>query len=163
VIDDPRGLAIAVLALLALALLGASLGRARFGGGKGTRVRIFAGALIMAAAALLARTGWRSRGAVDLSPSLPTLAAVAGEWRDGSDTVTFDGNGYRCRGVKCTGLGPSGQWSRVGPHGVVARWADGHEVTWRIVRYKGELRLALLPLEGDVGSVDGRLFYTKVQ
>jgi hypothetical protein len=162
VIDDPFGLAIALLVLLGLALLGATLAPARFGGGKGRRTRIVAAALILGAAIALGWMGRRSWGRVDLTPSLPALAAVAGDWRDGSDSVTFDGMGYRCRGV-CTGLGQSGNWERVGRYGVVTRWADGHVVTWRLVRYKGDLRLALLPLEGDVGSVDGRLYYTKVQ
>jgi hypothetical protein len=162
VIDDPLGLAIALVVILGLALVGATLAP----GGRGTRdrwrTRTIAAAVIAGAAIALVWRASRERHGVDLSPKLPALAAVAGDWRDGSDSVTFDGMGYRCRGV-CTGLGPSGQWERLGRYGVVTRWTDGHVVTWRLVRYKGNLRLALLPLEGDVGSIDGRLYYTKVQ
>ena len=162
-IDDPLGLGLALLALVALALFGATLAPGRFRVAERWRTRTIAAALIAGVAIALI---WDARSVgtgVDLAPASVSASMVAGEWRDGNDTVTFRGSGYECRGTRCTGMGDAGRWDRVGRYGVRVRWTDGHEVTWRIVGYKGQLRLALLPLEGDVGPIDGRLYYVKVQ
>ena len=162
-IDDPLGLGLALLALLALALFGSTLAPGRFQITERWRTRTIAAALIAGVAIALIWNA-RSVGAgVDLAPASVSTAAVPGEWRDGNDTVTFRGSDYECRGPRCTGMSHAGRWQRVGQYGVRVRWSDGHEVTWRIVGYKGQLRLALLPLEGDVGPIDGRLYYAKVQ
>jgi hypothetical protein len=124
---------------LALALFGATLSPGRFA----------------------VRERWRTR---TLASALGAQEPVIGEWRDGADTVTFRADAsYDCRGVRCTGMGAAGEWRRSEPYGVVVRWRDGHQVTWRMVGYKGGLRLALLPLDGEVGPTEGRLYWTKVQ
>jgi len=119
---DSLGLAAALVLLLALAHLGATLAPGRWGPRERWRSKTIATALILGAALALVWPSIRFRVGLDLEPKLPALAAVFGEWRDGADTVNF-----------------------------------------RIVGYNGQLRLALLPLEGDVGPIDGRLYYAKVQ
>ena len=163
-IADSLGFAIGLLIMLALALFGATLAPGRWAVRERWRTRAAAAAIIAGVALAFGWNSLSARRAIDLSPRLPEPNPVAGEWRDGGATVTFEpGDRYVCRGVPCTGMGTQGAWRRVGPYGVVVRWNDGHEVTWRIVTYRGDFRLGLLPLEGDVGPMDGRLFYTKVQ
>ena len=156
------GLAAALLLLLALAHIGATLAPGRWGERERWRSKVAASVLVGGAAVALMWPDIRYRTSLDLAPRLPGVT-VFGEWRDGADTVNFGSNGYECRGPRCTGLGRAGQWDRIGRYGLRVRWSDGHEVTWRIVGYKGRLRLALLPLQGDVGPIDGRLYYAKVQ
>ena len=159
---DSLGLAVALLLLLALAHLGATLAPGRWGPRERWRSKVVASALIGGAALALVWPDVRYQVGLDLAPRLPPIT-VFGEWRDGADTVNFLSGRYECRGPRCTGLSHAGQWERVGRYGMRVRWSDGHEVTWRIVGYRGRLRLALLPLEGDVGPIDGRLYYAKVQ
>jgi hypothetical protein len=160
---DSAGLALALLLLLALAHLGATLAPGRWGWREQSRSRMIASAVFVALAVVMTWPGVRRRVGLDLEPPLPPVATVHGEWRDGSDTVNFGSGRYECRGTRCTGMSYAGEWERVGRYGVRVRWSDGHEVVWRIVGYKGRLRLALLPLEGDVGPIDGRLYYAKVE
>jgi hypothetical protein len=156
--------AAAILVLLALALFGATL---RPGGwsaasARGRRARATATALLGGIAIAIAWTAVSARRAIDLHPSIGGTSELVGEWRDGAETVTFGGDGtYRCRGVRCLGVGPSGTWRRTGDNSIAVRWTDGHRVEWSVVGYHGKYRLALLPSDGNIEQWDGRLFFER--
>jgi hypothetical protein len=159
---EPAG-AYAILALLALALLGAAMtpgglrNRARRGR------RMLAGAVLFGAALSLLWPQLRKRSAFDAAV-IADQRTVMGDWTHGIDTLTMEeGGAYRCRGVQCTGVGSRGTWSFGTDGALTLRWSDGHEVPWRVVTYHGRHRLALLPLPDDRDSWTGRLLYQRVR
>ena len=157
--------AVALGILVALALFGASLApRGRRPATERGQIATWTAAGILAGVAIA--IGWTAvsaRQAVDLHPRIGSTADLVGEWRDGIDTLTFRGDGtYECRGSWCTGVSPRGTWQRSGNDGIAVQWSDGHRVEWRVVRYRGRYRLALLPSDDDTKQWDGRLFFERV-
>ncbi|MEO8333422.1 MAG: hypothetical protein ABI664_00520 [bacterium] len=158
---DPRG-AYAILALLSLALVGAAIapGGLRRRRGRGTRV--LAATLLVGASLALVWPRLMARPALDVHPVVPGVAQLAGTWSDGPDTLDLRANGdYRCQGVRCTGFGRVGTWTRQPDGTLIAQWSDGHRVPWNLVMYHGRYRLALLPPTGEEPSWEGRLMFEK--
>lgn len=159
---DPRG-AYAILALLALAVLGAAIAPGGLFARRRRASRIVAAAVLVGAALSLVWPQLTRGRALDANPASAATLALAGTWRDGSDTLVLLSDGaYGCAGVRCTGFGARGTWRRGGDALLVARWSDGREVPWNIVTYRGRYRLALLPERGGDTAWEGRLFYERL-
>ena len=159
---EPRG-AYAILALLALAILGATMAPGGLRDRTRLSTRIVGGTVLLGAALSLLWPQLRHRPALTVDPSVPPPAAVVGAWADGTDTLRFDAGGsYTCAGERCTGVGPGGTWTLAANGALLVRWRDGHDVPWRVVTYHGRHRLALLPLPADGKDYEGRLFFHRV-
>ncbi|MEO8620882.1 MAG: hypothetical protein ABI625_07445 [bacterium] len=159
---DPRG-AYAILALLVLAVVGASLAPGGLRNRPRTSRRLIAGAVLVGAALSLLWPQLATRRALEEPPPSLTLSEFAGTWRDGTDTLVLGSDGvYQCRGMSCTGFGASGTWTRDSTGALVARWSDGHTVPWRIVRYHGRLRLGLRPALDAGASWEPRLAFERI-
>jgi hypothetical protein len=159
---DPRG-AYAILALLVLAILGATLAPRGLRDRRRSTRRLVAAAVLFGAALSLLWPQLTRPRALEDHPPLPDLAWMYGTWRDGADTLELSSDGaYRCRAGGCTGFGARGKWERHEDGVLIARWSDGHEVPWRIVRYNGRYRLALLPARDAGATWEGRLAFERV-
>ncbi|MEP7001526.1 MAG: hypothetical protein ABI969_13660 [bacterium] len=159
---DPRG-AYAVLALLALALIGATMAPGGLRSRRRGSRRIIATAVLIGVALSLLWPQYTRRRALEEQPPVPNLSQLAGTWRDGTDTLELRSDGlYRCRGTACTGFGAHGTWTHDATGALVARWGDGHTVAWRIVRYNGRYRLGLLPARDAGATWEPRLVFERV-
>jgi hypothetical protein len=159
---DPSG-AYAILALLVLAVLGATLAPGGLRNRHRTSRRLIAGAVLVGAALSLLWPQLTRRRALEEQPPVPKLSQLAGTWRDGTDTLELRSDGlYRCRGAACTGFGANGTWTHDSTGVLIARWSDGHTVPWRIVRYNGRYRLALLPSRDAGATWDPRLAFERI-
>ncbi len=159
---DPRG-AYAILGLLALGILGASMAPGGLRDGPRRSRRLIAAAVLVGAALSLLWPHFTRGRALDANPVSAPSTQLAGAWLDGIDTLRLGSDGrYTCNGPRCTGFGARGTWSTGDGASLTARWSDGHVVTWRVVTYNGRYRLALLP-EGDVAAAwEGRLYFERV-
>ena len=137
----------AILLLLLLGAVGATMAPGGLRNRKRAPQRLLAAALLVGAASTLLWPSLRDRLA---SRRTATHAATpVGIWIYGVDTLSVDANGsYACGGQACAGFSQRGTW-RLGNDGrLLVRWADGHEVSWRVVRYNGHERLGLTPSAG---------------
>ena len=143
-----------------LAVLGAAIapGGLRRRRGRGTRV--VAATLLAAASLALLWPQLVRRPALDVHPTVPAVAQLAGTWSDGPDTLELRADGaYACRGARCTGFGSRGTWTRESDGSVVARWSDGHTVPWSVVTISTAttyLARTDCPANGDSVSWEGR-------
>lgn len=159
---DPRG-AYAILALLALAVLGATMAPGGLRDRPRRASRIVAASVLVGAALSFAWPELTRARALDASAASAAAVPLAGTWRDGVDTLRLDGAGsYECRGAKCMGFGARGTWRRGSDSLLVARWTDGHQVQWNVVTYRGRHRLALLPDAKAATGWEGRLIYERL-
>jgi len=160
-VGGPRG-GYAILALLVLGVLGATLAPGGIRNRQRAPQRLLAAALLVGAAMSLLWPSLRSyvvkSGEPVTSPASPT-----GVWVYDADTQSLEANGsYACRGVACTGLGPRGTWRVTADRRLIVRWNDGREVSWRIVRYNGRDRLGLSPTPGTGATSDAGLTFARV-
>ena len=156
---DPGG-GYAILLLLLLGVLGATLAPGGLRNRQRAPQRLLAAALLVGAASTLLWPSERDRvlrGRATARAETP----VAGLWIDDADTLSIDASGsYACRGTACVGFGQRGTWRRGDDGRLLVRWADGHEVSWRVVRYNGHDRLGLTPAAG--ATWDSGLTFTRV-
>jgi hypothetical protein len=158
---DPHG-AYAILALLVLGILGAAIAPGGLRDKPRRTTRIIAAALLLGAALSLLWPQFVTRPVLDVNPAMPAVAQLAGTWNDGPDTLQLRTDGtYSCRGVRCTGFGAQGTWTRDAGGSLVARTNDGHSVPWRVVMYRGRYRLALMPSGTSGATWEGRLTFEK--
>ena len=158
---DPGG-GYAILILLVLGVLGAALAPGGLRNRQRAPQRIVAGALLVGAALTLLWPSLRARLLGKRGETRGT-ASVAGVWTFGVDTLSLDPHGaYVCRGAACAGFGQRGTW-RMGDDGrLVARWSDGHEVSWSFARYNGRDRLGLTPTPGAGATWESGLTFMRV-
>jgi hypothetical protein len=158
---DPRG-AYAILALLLLGVLGAAIAPGGLRDKSRRTRRLIAAAVLLGAALTLLWPQFVARPALDVNPVMPALAQLAGPWSDGPDTLQLRADGtYTCHGVRCTGVGAQGSWTREVDGSLISRSSDGHSVPWRVVLYRGRYRLALVPPVGSGATWEGRLMFEK--
>jgi hypothetical protein len=159
---DPSG-AYAILALLMLGIIGATMAPGGLRDKPRRATRIVAGAVLVGAALSLLWPQIITRPALEADPVVPAAAQLAGLWLDGPDSLELRSDGaYACRGTWCTGFGAKGQWSREADGTLIARWSDGHSVPWRVVLYRGRYRLGLMPAPAAGARWEGRLSFEKV-
>ena len=144
---DPGG-GYAILILLLLGVLGATLAPGGLRSRARAPQRLVAAALLVGAALTLLWPSLRARLRPHHSADVDT-SRMAGLWTYETDTLSLDRDGrYSCRGAACTGLSSRGTW-RVDADGrLIARASDGHDISWRIVRYNGRDRLGMSPSAG---------------
>jgi hypothetical protein len=158
---DPSG-GYAILVLLLLGVLGATLAPGGLRNRQRAPQRLLAAALLVGAALTLLWPSLRGRVARE-RPVATGGTRVAGLWVYGVDTLSLDTNGtYSCRGAACAGFAQHGTWRYDSGGRIVARWADGHEVSWRIVRYNGRDRLGLVPTPGADATWNAGLSFMRV-
>ena len=159
---EPRG-AYAILALLALGALGATMTPGGWRNRSRRSRRVIAVAVLLGAALSLLWPQFTRERALDLNPGLPNMTQITGTWRDGRDTLVLLRDGtYACRSAQCTGFGSAGTWSGATNGSLVARSRDGKEVRWHIVTYHGRYRLAMLP-DRDAGATwEGQLSFERI-
>ena len=157
---DPGG-GYAILILLVLGVLGAALAPGGLRNRQRAPQRIVAAALLIGAALTLL---WPSLSARMTSRAATAgTTSVAGIWVYGVDTLSMDARGtYVCRGAGCVGFGPRGTWHLGDDGRLVARWNDGHEVSWSVVRYNGRDRLGLTPAPGAGATWESGLTFMRV-
>lgn len=159
---DPRG-AYAILALLMLGVIGATMAPGGLRDRPRRTTRIVAGAVLVGAALSLLWPQIVQRPVLEADPVVPEAAQLAGLWLDGPDTLELRSDGaYACRGARCTGFGAKGRWTREADGSLSAHWSDGHSVPWRVVLYHGRYRLGLMPATGVGATWEGRLLFEKV-
>jgi hypothetical protein len=159
---EPRG-AYAILALLMLGIIGATMAPGGLRDRPRRTTRIVAGAVLVGAALSLLWPEIVRRPALEADPVVPEAAQLAGLWLDGPDTLELRSDGaYVCRGARCTGFGARGRWTRKADGSLIARWSDGHSVPWRVALYHGRYRLGLMPASGAGATWEGRLVFEKV-
>jgi hypothetical protein len=158
---DPGG-GYAILGLLLLGVLGATLAPGGLRNRRRAPQRLLAAALLVGVAMTLLWPSVRARARSRVSGAA-SVSSVAGLWVYGVDSLSLNSNGsYSCRGAACIGFTPRGTW-RLGSAGrLVAHWADGHEVSWRIVRYNGRDRLGLMPTPGADATWNAGLSFMRV-
>lgn len=158
---DPGG-GYAILILLVLGVLGATLAPGGLRNRQRAPKRMVAAALLVGAALTLLWPSLRARVVME-RPAAARKSDVAGLWLYGVDTLSLARNGsYACRGAACAGFGRRGTW-QLGDEGrLLARWNDGHEVSWRLVRYNGHDRLGLTPAPGGGATWDSGLTFMRV-
>ena len=156
---DPGG-GYAILLLLLLGVLGATLAPGGLRNRQRAPQRLLAAALLVGAALTLLWPSVRDR--VLRGRATPRAETpVAGLWTYDVDTLSIDASGsYACRGTACAGFGQRGTWRRGDDGRLLVRWVDGHEVSWRVVRYNGHDRLGLTPAAG--ATWDSGLTFTRV-
>ena len=158
---DPGG-GYAILVLLLLGVIGATMAPGGLRNRKRAPQRLLAAALLVGAAMTLL---WPSlRAQLLRQRALPRVVSqVAGLWVYGLDTLSIDASGsYTCRGAACTGFTQRGTW-RLGDDGRLSvRWEDGHEVVWRVVRYNGHDRLGLTPDNGAGATWESGLSFMRL-
>lgn len=162
----PFGYLIAYGALLGLGVLGlvwlvGGVRRRRAG-------RALFGALAAGVAGYVLWVNEAEGRALDLNPSLGAPEQLVGAWRGDADAVlTLAADGaYRCAGAgECRALGRVGTWARAGDFDVALRpaaaggaGASGRVARYRVVAYRGRLRLAH-PIDDDPDSWDGALLF----
>lgn len=158
---DPGG-GYAILILLVLGVLGAALAPGGLRNRQRAPQRIVAAALLVGAALTLLWPSLRARVIGKRAEAGGTTSA-AGVWTYGVDTLSLNGRGdYVCRGAACAGFGQHGTW-RMGDDGrLVAKWSDGREVSWSVVRYNGRERLGLTPAPGAGATWESGLTFMRV-
>ena len=159
---DPQG-AYAILALLALAVLGAAIAPGGLRNRARGRRRIVAAAVLAGASLSLVWPQLTRPRALDEHPLVDRVETIAGTWRDGTDTLVLAADGmYTCRGARCAGFGMQGTWA-IGTNGALtARSSDGLTVSWRVVKYNGRFRLGIFPSEGTGAAWESRLFFERI-
>ncbi|MEP6621479.1 MAG: hypothetical protein ABJE47_19285 [bacterium] len=156
---EPRG-AYAILALLALGALGATLAPGGLRNPRRIAQRLVAGSVLVGAALSLLWPQITGHRTMELDPAIDDVGQLAGKWRDGADTLSLNTDGtYSCHGSRCNGFGPQGTWTRAADGAIVVRSRDGHDVPWRVVRYRGRLRLAMLPDRSAGATWDAQLSF----
>jgi hypothetical protein len=158
---DPGG-GYAILILLALGALGATLAPGGLCNRQRAPQRLLAAALLLGAALTLLWPSLRARMLRQRTSAAGT-ANVTGLWIYDVDTLSLNPDGtYTCRGAACAGFAARGTW-RLGEGGrLVARWDDGHDVSWRMVRYNGRDRLGLSPARGAGATWASGLSFMRV-
>ena len=159
---DPRG-AYAILALLALAVFGATLAPGGLRNRARGRRRIVAAAVLVGASLSLVWPQLTRSRALDEYPLVEGVGMIAGTWRDGTDTLVLAADGtYECRGARCAGFATKGTWALESNGTLAARSNDGRTVPWRVVRYNGRLRLGIFPSDGTGASWESHLLYERI-
>ncbi|MEP6732945.1 MAG: hypothetical protein ABJE10_20045 [bacterium] len=159
---DPHG-AYAIMALLVLAVLGAAIAPGGLRDRPRRMRRVVAAALLAGAALSLMWPQLVRKPALVVNPIVPSVAQLSGRWIDGADTLELRTDGaYACGGLKCTGFGAKGSWTREVDGSLIAHWSDGHSVPWRVVLYHDRYRLALAPSKDDGATWEGRLSFEKM-
>ncbi|MES2179586.1 MAG: hypothetical protein V4550_17130 [Gemmatimonadota bacterium] len=160
---EPQG-AYAILALLSLGVLGATLAPGGWRDRRRRAARIVASSVLVGVALSLVWPRLTVPAVAELDASTLPAERIAGVWRDGVDTLRLAQQGtFECRGVKCSGFGARGTWSRESDGTLLVRWSDGHTVPWRIVEYHGRLRLGLKPPPHAGAAWEGHLSFERVE
>jgi hypothetical protein len=144
----PFGYALFAIVLVGLALVGVVLIAHGLWRRKVWRTAI--GAVLIALVGAIVSANLAADRDVDLNPMIRNDSFIVGAWYQDADTLDVRADhSYTCHGRTCQDLARAGTWARVGDFDIVFRSIGGEEVSRRVVHYRNQYRLTVMPDDPD--------------